>query len=77
MRDGVGDSHTQQNKRFIFTANQPIGCSRLSVNISSEDSVSTILLLFPGRTITAFIDNNGRLRTVVFDGGGNGLADPV
>ncbi|EAB4494646.1 curli assembly chaperone CsgC [Salmonella enterica] len=52
VRDGVGgQSHTQQKKTLSLPANQPIELSRLSVNISSEDSVKIIVTVSDGQSL--------------------------
>ncbi|EAB6402657.1 curli assembly protein CsgC [Salmonella enterica] len=52
VRDGVGgQSHTQQKQALSLPANQPIELSRLSVNISSEDSVKIIVTVSDGQSL--------------------------
>ncbi|ELR0429639.1 curli assembly chaperone CsgC [Salmonella enterica] len=52
VRDGVGgQSHTQQKQMLSLPANQPIELSRLSVNISSEDSVKIIVTVSDGQSL--------------------------
>ncbi|EDX0674573.1 curli assembly protein CsgC [Salmonella enterica] len=52
VRDGVGgQSHTQQKQTLSLPANQPIELSRLSVNISSEDSVKIIVTVSDGQSL--------------------------
>ncbi|HDC2125153.1 TPA: curli assembly protein CsgC [Salmonella enterica] len=52
VRDGVGgQSHTQQKQTLFLPANQPIELSRLSVNISSEDSVKIIVTVSDGQSL--------------------------
>ncbi|MCJ7866379.1 curli assembly protein CsgC [Salmonella enterica] len=52
VRDGVGgQSHTQQKQTLALPANQPIELSRLSVNISSEDSVKIIVTVSDGQSL--------------------------
>ncbi|EAQ8206818.1 curli assembly protein CsgC [Salmonella enterica subsp. enterica serovar Java] len=52
VRDGVGgQSHTQQKQTLCLPANQPIELSRLSVNISSEDSVKIIVTVSDGQSL--------------------------
>lgn len=52
VRDGVGgQSHTHQKQTLSLPANQPIELSRLSVNISSEDSVKIIVTVSDGQSL--------------------------
>lgn len=52
VRNGTeGQSHTQQKQTLSLPANQPIELSRLSVNISSEDSVKIILTVSNGQSL--------------------------
>ncbi|EAN8914717.1 curli assembly protein CsgC [Salmonella enterica] len=52
VRNGTGgQSHTQQKQTLSLPANQPIELSRLSVNISSEDSVKIILTVPNGQSL--------------------------
>ncbi len=46
-----GQSHTQQKQTLSLPANQPIELSRLSVNISSEDSVKIIVTVSDGQSL--------------------------
>ncbi|ECG8591624.1 curli assembly protein CsgC [Salmonella enterica subsp. salamae] len=52
VRDGAaGKSHTQQKQTLSLPANQPIELSRLSINISSGDSVKIIVTVSDGQSL--------------------------
>lgn len=52
VRDGVGDKAIHSKKQTLsLPANQPIELSRLSVNISSEDSVKIIVTVSDGQSL--------------------------
>lgn len=66
IREGRGQSQTQQKTSLSVPANRPIDLTKLSFNISAEDSVK---LLSPFRMGNRCIShNNGQTHPVILEG---------
>lgn len=52
VRDGIsGQSRTQQKRTLSLPANQPIDLTKLSLNISPQDSVTIIVTVSDGQSL--------------------------